>query len=86
MQRFLDFRAEWTQPGYGLAAMAAMCMMARNLMVVAAGGTTIAWALGVGALGLRNVAVLWLYPVGFYLTARLLVVFAHREIDAAEGR
>ena len=86
MQWFLDFRAEWTQPGYGAGVMAAMCVVARNLMFLAAVGFTVAWAFGVGDLGLRDVAVLWLLPVGFHLTARLLVVFAHREIDAAEGR
>ena len=86
MQSFSAFRAEWTQPGYGYQALAAMCLVVRKLMFWVAVGFTVAWVFGVGDVGLRIVGILWLYPVGSHLAAWLLVALAHREIDVAEGR
>lgn len=86
MQSLRDFTAEWCQPGYGYSQMAAMCLVLRKLMSWVAVALSVAWIVGVGDIGLRNVVVLWLYPVGSHLAAWLLVALAHREIDAAEGR
>ena len=84
MQSLRDFRDEWTRPGYAYGVLAAMCKVARTLVAVGAGGVTVALIVGVGDVGLGDVVTLWLYAGGFEIAARLLLVFALREIDAAD--